>query len=68
MMIAKRNIEHLENEYNPERDLILDTPTVTWADYKLLELVRDLYEEIEQLKKQVAEMNMALEGVYFRNN
>lgn len=67
-MIAKRNIEQLENEYNPGRDLILDTPTVTWADYTLLELVKDLYEEIEQLKKQVAEMNAALEGVYFRNN
>lgn len=67
-MLMQRAIEKLESEYNPERDLIPGAPQVTWSDYTLLELVKDLYDEIEQLKKQIGEMNAALEGVYFRNN
>lgn len=49
-MREQRVIDELEKRYNPECDLIRDAPAVTWTDYALLTLIKDLYERIDELE------------------
>jgi len=48
-------IRQLEQRHNADND-IPDGPQVTYADYTLLEICKALAAEVEQLKKQIEEL------------
>lgn len=48
-------INDLEKEYNPDNDLIPNTPTVTWADMSLLKLINHLLTKISDLEFEIEE-------------
>ena len=48
-------INSIENRYNPENDVISGTPPVTYTDYALLEIIRDLKLRIENLEAAAEE-------------
>ncbi len=41
----------LNEAYNPERDIGL--PEVTWVDWTLLEMIKDLQNEVKELKATI---------------
>lgn len=45
--------ENLEKEYNPEDDLILNAPEVTYTDYKLLNMIEMLVQVVDDLQDQI---------------
>ncbi len=53
-----RGLEQIESDYDPEHDV--GSPQVTWADYRLLEAVKRLIEENEQLKARVDHLDNIL--------
>lgn len=46
-------VRRLEERYNGDHDLVAGGPDVTWADRELLELVKVLFDRVEDLKAQV---------------
>ena len=53
-MDVNRMIEGIEDRYNADNDIIPNAPLVTWADYELLELIKYLLDEVEDLQKEVS--------------
>lgn len=47
-------IDRIEEKYDPDFD-IPAKPQVTWVDAYLLDLVKDLYEKVERLERQLKE-------------
>ena len=52
---VKNKIQSLENKYNAEHDIIPGGPEVTFAEMELLQVVKFLVLELEELKEKVAE-------------
>lgn len=48
--ITETNLNDIEKRYNPEHD-IPDGVQVTWADYYLLEAVKELFAEVAEIKE-----------------
>ena len=48
-----RHSADVENRYDAENDLIPGAPAVTWADRKLLDMVLDLTQIVEDLQAQI---------------
>jgi hypothetical protein len=46
-------IQSLERKYNPENDTIPNTPSVTFTDYQLIEMMGALLSVIEDLQSQI---------------
>ncbi len=44
--------QRIEERYNPEHDAIVGGPAVTWAEYQLLQMVKQLIRRIEALEKK----------------
>jgi len=49
-------IERVENRYNPENDTIPGAPSVTWADSQLLDIVKTLAMQVQDLQDQIREI------------
>lgn len=43
----------IEERYNPEYDMVLEGPPVTWAEYNLMKVVKQQQVEIESLKERI---------------
>ena len=50
-------LERIENKYNPENDISL----VSWQDMELVEVCKDLLEQVEILSDRVEELEAKLE-------
>jgi len=46
--------DEMNRRYNPEFDIALDDPVVTWADKKLLEMVEYLMHAVVKLQEDIA--------------
>ena len=52
-MVAKYNLTRIEEQYNPEFDMIPNGPSVTWAEKGLAEAVSELLDRINKLEKKL---------------
>ena len=51
-------IKELEETYNPENDLAIGDPEVTWCDYELLQLIKKLEKRIAALLRGVSTLDV----------
>lgn len=51
---AVTELVRVADRYNPEYDLIPNAPSVTYADYALIEVVKELLERVDALEAQAA--------------
>jgi predicted nucleic acid-binding protein len=49
-------LERITNDYNPEHDLILGAPKVTYTDHVLTELITELRDRVAKLEARVEEL------------
>ena len=49
----RRILEQIEIKYDPDNNLIVGAPEVTWVDYKLLLALEELANEVEELAKKL---------------
>jgi hypothetical protein len=54
--IHNTRIEEIERRYNPEQDMPDDPVQVTWVDYYLLEMVKDLMAKVTELKQELEQI------------
>ena len=47
------NIQEIKERYNADNDCSPDYPTVNWTDIKLLEIIEELQDEIEELESKI---------------
>lgn len=65
--ITRHRLEEMERQYNPDND-IPDGPRVSWAEYYLLQAVRNLFEDVERLDMRVSELNDSLRAIGSRDD
>lgn len=46
-------MENLKNQYDPEHDIILDAPKVTYMDMQLIDAILTLTKECQELQNQI---------------
>jgi len=51
--MIQSNIREIEERYNADNDCSPDYPTVNWADIKLLEIIKEQQEQIEELEERI---------------
>jgi len=52
-------IQKIENRYNPEFDVIINGPRVTWAEAELAEAVKTLLARVVVLEAELAAMKQS---------
>jgi hypothetical protein len=57
---ADYNHERMNEHYDPENDI--GTPEVTWVDYELLGVIKDLIEKNEELEARIDELEKTVKA------
>lgn len=57
----KHRIEWIDHRYNPENDTIPNTPSVTWTDKELLDIVNNILTMLDVLQNRITQLEHDLD-------